>query len=94
MRTEATEINDDVRRPDGREHKRERPATGRCRDSSAATARQRGIKRLKRRANIAIAVLVPKVVFKKRLSGRAAERLVVGRFRLPAAVERSVCQIA
>jgi hypothetical protein len=51
-----------------------------------------GIKRLKRGADIPIAVLVPKVVLKKRLN---VERLVAGRIpRLSAAVARSVSQIS
>ena len=50
-----------------------------------------GIKRLKRGADVPIAVLVPRVQLKKRLS---VERLVAGRIpRLSAAVERSVSQI-
>lgn len=51
----------------------------------------KGIKRLKRGADIPIAVLVPRVVLKKRLS---IERLVASRIpRLSAAVEQSVGQI-
>jgi hypothetical protein len=47
-----------------------------------------GIKRLKRGADIPIAVLVPKVVLKKRLD---VERLVAGRIpRLAAAVEKQI----
>lgn len=47
-----------------------------------------GVKRLKRGADIPIAVLVPKVVLKKRLN---VERLVAGRIpRLSAAVEREI----
>jgi hypothetical protein len=47
-----------------------------------------GVKRLKRGADIPIAVLVPKVALKKRLN---VERLVVGRVpRLAAAVERQL----
>ena len=50
-----------------------------------------GVKRLKRGADIPIAVLVPKVVFKKRLN---VERLVAGRIpRLSAAVEREISVI-
>lgn len=50
-----------------------------------------GVKRLKRGADIPIAVLVPKVVLKKRLN---VERLVVGRIpRLSAAVEREISVI-
>lgn len=50
-----------------------------------------GVKRLKRGADIPIAVLVPKVVLKKRLN---VERLVAGRIpRLSAAVEQSLNQI-
>ena len=50
-----------------------------------------GVKRLKRGADIPIAVLVPKVVLKKRLN---VERLVAGRIpRLAALVEQSVGQI-
>jgi hypothetical protein len=50
-----------------------------------------GIKRLKRGADIPIAVLVPKVVLRKRLD---IERLVAGRIpRLSAAVEQSLNQI-
>ena len=50
-----------------------------------------GVKRLKRGADIPIAVLVPKVVLKKRLN---VERLVASRIpRLSAAVEQSVGQI-
>lgn len=47
-----------------------------------------GIKRLKRGADIPIAVLVPKVVLKKRLD---VERMVAGRIpRLAAAIERQI----
>jgi hypothetical protein len=47
-----------------------------------------GIKRLKRGADIPIAVLVPKVVLKKRLD---VSRLVVGRIpRLSAAIEAQI----
>lgn len=47
-----------------------------------------GVKRLKRGADIPIAVLVPKVVLRKRLD---VERLVAGRIpRLSAAVERQI----
>jgi len=47
-----------------------------------------GIKKLKRGADIPIAVLVPRVVLKKRLN---IERLVAGRIpRLAAAVEKSL----
>lgn len=47
-----------------------------------------GVKRLKRGADIPIAVLVPKVVLKRRLN---VERLVAGRIpRLSAAVEREI----
>ena len=47
-----------------------------------------GVKRLKRGTDIPIAVLVPKVVLKKRLN---VERLVAGRIpRLSAAVEREI----
>ena len=47
-----------------------------------------GIKRLKRGADIPIAVLVPKVVLKKRLD---IERLVAGRIpRLAAAIENQI----
>ena len=50
-----------------------------------------GVKRLRRGADIPIAVLVPKVVLKKRLN---VERLVAGRVpRLSAAVEQSLNQI-
>jgi hypothetical protein len=50
-----------------------------------------GVKRLKRGADIPIAVLVPKVVLKKRLN---VERLVAGRIpRLSAAVEREISAI-
>ena len=50
-----------------------------------------GVKRLKRGADIPIAVLVPKVVLKKRLN---VERLVAGRIpRLSAAVERDISVI-
>jgi hypothetical protein len=50
-----------------------------------------GVKRLKRGADIPIAVLVPKVVLKKRLN---VERLVAGRIpRLSAEVEQSLKQI-
>ena len=50
-----------------------------------------GVKRLKRGADIPIAVLVPKVVLKKRLK---VERLVAGRIpRLSAAVEREISAI-
>ena len=47
-----------------------------------------GIKRLKRGADIPIAVLVPKVVLKKRLD---VERLVAGRIpRLSSAIEKQI----
>lgn len=47
-----------------------------------------GIKKLKRGADIPIAVLVPRVVLKKRLN---VERLVAGRIpRLAAAMEKSL----
>jgi hypothetical protein len=50
-----------------------------------------GIKRLKRGADIPIAVLVPKVVMKKRLD---VERLVVGRVpRLAAAIETQIARL-
>ena len=50
-----------------------------------------GVKRLKRGADIPIAVLVPKVVLKKRLN---VERLVAGRIpRLSAVVEREISVI-
>ncbi|MCP5340256.1 MAG: hypothetical protein H7A16_08790 [Sinobacteraceae bacterium] len=50
-----------------------------------------GVKRIKRGADIPIAVLVPKVVLKKRLN---VERLVAGRIpRLSAAVEREISVI-
>ena len=50
-----------------------------------------GIKRLKRGADIPIAVLVPKVVLKKRLD---VERLVAGRIpRLAAAVEKQISTV-
>ena len=50
-----------------------------------------GVKRLKRGADIPIAVLVPKVVLKKRLN---VERLVAGRIpRLSAAVEREISTV-
>jgi len=50
-----------------------------------------GVKRLKRGADIPIAVLVPKVVLKKRLN---VERLVAGRIpRLSAAVEREISNV-
>jgi len=50
-----------------------------------------GVKRLKRGADIPIAVLVPKVVLKKRLN---VERLVAGRIpRLSAAVEREISAV-
>lgn len=50
-----------------------------------------GVKRLKRGTDIPIAVLVPKVVLKKRLN---VERLVAGRIpRLSAAVEREISVI-
>ncbi len=50
-----------------------------------------GIKRLKRGADIPIAVLVPRVVLKKRLD---VERLVAGRIpRLSAAIEQQLGQI-
>lgn len=53
--------------------------------------RAEGIKRLKRGADIPIAVLVPKVVLKKRLN---VERLVAGRIpRLSAAVEREISTV-
>ena len=51
-----------------------------------------GIKRLKRGADIPIAVLVPKVVLRKRLD---IERLVAGRIpRLSAALEKSLRQVS
>ena len=50
-----------------------------------------GIKRLKRGADIPIAVLVPKVVLKKRLD---VERLVAGRIpRLAAAIEKQIARL-
>lgn len=50
-----------------------------------------GVKRLKRGADIPIAVLVPKAVLKKRLN---VERLVAGRIpRLSAAVEREISTV-
>ena len=50
-----------------------------------------GVKRLKRGADIPIAVLVPKVLLKKRLD---VERLVVGRIpRLSAAIEKQIRQV-
>lgn len=50
-----------------------------------------GIKRLKRGADIPIAVLVPKVILKKRLD---VERLVAGRIpRLAAAVEKQISTV-
>jgi hypothetical protein len=50
-----------------------------------------GIKRIKRGADIPIAVLVPKVVLKKRID---VERLVAGRIpRLAAAVERQISTV-
>lgn len=50
-----------------------------------------GVKRLKRGADIPIAVLVPKVVLKKRLN---VEHLVAGRIpRLSAAVEREISTV-
>jgi len=50
-----------------------------------------GIKRLKRGADIPIAVLVPKVVLKKRID---VERLVAGRIpRLAAAVEKQISTV-
>lgn len=51
-----------------------------------------GIKRLKRGADVPIAVLVPKVVLKKRLD---IERLVAGRIpRLSAAIEKQIRTVA
>ena len=51
-----------------------------------------GIKRLKRGADVPIAVLVPKVVLKKRLG---IERLVAGRIpRLSAAIEKQIRTVA
>jgi hypothetical protein len=51
-----------------------------------------GIKRLKRGADIPIAVLVPKIMLKKRLD---IERLVAGRIpRLSAALEKSLRQVS
>lgn len=65
----------------------DRPLSGFKRRYRKASA----LKRLKRGADIPIAVLVPKVVLKKRLN---VERLVAGRNpRLSAAVEQSVGQI-
>ena len=50
-----------------------------------------GVKRLKRGADIPIAVLVPKVMLKKRLD---IERLVAGRIpRLAAAIEKQIRQV-
>ena len=50
-----------------------------------------GVKRLKRGADIPIAVLVPKVVLKKRLD---VERLVAGRIpRLSVAIEKQIRQV-
>lgn len=51
-----------------------------------------GLKRLKRGADVAIAVLVPRVVLKKRLD---IERLVAGRIpRLSAAIEQQIRRIS
>ena len=50
-----------------------------------------GVKRLKRGADIPIAVLVPRVVLKKRLN---VERLVAGRIpRLAAAIEQRIARL-
>ena len=72
-------------RPDGREHQEhDRPLAGFKRRYRKAE----GIKRLKRGADIPIAVLVPKVALKKRLD---VERLVAGRIpRLSAAIEKQI----
>ena len=70
----------------------DRPLSGFKRRYRESMGGAEGIKRLKRGADVPIAVLVPRVQLKKRLS---VERLVAGRIpRLSAAVERSVSQIA
>ena len=69
----------------------DRPLSGFKRRYRKSMRRAEGIKRLKRGSDIPIAVLVPRVQLKKRLS---VERLVAGRIpRLSAAVEQSLNQI-
>ena len=69
----------------------DRPLSGFKRRYRKAEGRNGRVVRLKRGADIPIAVLVPKVVLKKRLN---VERLVAGRIpRLSAAVEREISVI-
>lgn len=69
----------------------DRPLSGFKRRYRKSIVGAEGVKRLKRGADIPIAVLVPKVVLKKRLN---VERLVAGRIpRLSAAVEREISVI-
>ena len=69
----------------------DRPLSGFKRRYRKSMRRAEGIKRLKRGSDIPIAVLVPRVQLKKRLS---VERLVAGRIpRLSAAVEQSLNQL-
>ena len=69
----------------------DRPLSGFKRRYRKSMRRAEGIKRLKRGSDSPIAVLVPRVQHKKRLS---VERLVAGRIpRLSAAVEQSLNQL-
>ena len=69
----------------------DRPLSGFKRRYRKSMGGTEGIKRLKRGSDIPIAVLVPRVQHKKRLS---VERLVAGRIpRLSAAVEQSLNQL-
>ena len=69
----------------------DRPLSGFKRRYRKSMGGTEGIKRLKRGSDIPIAVLVPRVQLKKRLS---VERLVAGRIpRLSAAVEQSLNQL-
>lgn len=69
----------------------DRPLAGFKRRYRKSLRGAEGVKRLKRGADIPIAVLVPKVVLKKRLN---VERLVAGRIpRLSAAVEREISTV-
>jgi hypothetical protein len=69
----------------------DRPLSGFKRRYRKSLAGAEGVKRLKRGADIPIAVLVPKVVLKKRLN---VERLVASRIpRLSAAVEREISTV-
>lgn len=69
----------------------DRPLSGFKRRYRKSMGGAEGIKRLRRGADVPIAVLVPRVQLKKRLS---VERLVAGRIpRLSAAVEQSLNQL-